>query len=160
MTTLRPNAWRWLPVFIVASFVAATPGALWPVDRWYFDLAKPSWNPPNWVFGPVWTLLYLMIGVAAWRAWRARAPMAPWAVQWALNFAWTGIFFGAHAMGLAFAEICLLWAAIAWAMATAVRHDRTAAALIVPYLAWVSFAAALNLALWSLNAANQPLTAR
>lgn len=148
---MRTHAWRWLPVFLVISFAAAAPAALWPVDRWYFGLAKPTWNPPNWVFGPVWTLLYAMIGVAAWRAWRARAPMTPWAVQWVLNVAWTGIFFGAHAMGWAFVEICALWAAIAWAMATAARHDRPAAALLVPYLAWVSFAAALNCSIWWLN---------
>jgi tryptophan-rich sensory protein len=147
----RPRAGRWFPLFLVGSFAAALPGAIWPVNGWYFGLAKPAWNPPNWLYGPVWTVLYVLIAIAAWRAWRARAPMTPWLVQWTLNAAWTGIFFGAHAMGLAFAEICLLWLAIAWTILATMRIDRPAAAMMVPYLAWVSFAGALNFAVWRLN---------
>jgi benzodiazapine receptor len=152
-----PRQFLALGGFLAASFAAAAFGSRFLPGEWYAALAKPAWNPPNWIFGPVWTLLYTMMGVAAWRVWRKagfrRAPVAMgvFALQLILNAAWSWLFFGLHRMDLAFAEILVLWAAI---LATAVsfhRHDRLAAWLLAPYLAWVSFAAVLNFTLWRLN---------
>jgi tryptophan-rich sensory protein len=157
----RAGSGRWiaLPLFVTLSMAAGAAGALWPVDAWYFEIARPSWTPPGWLFGPVWTLLYVLIGVSAWRVWRVggfrRDPvaLALFAAQWALNFAWTDLFFGLHRPGLALVEIVALLLAI---VATALRfrrHDRVAAWLLVPYAAWVAFATALNAAFWWLNRA-------
>lgn len=126
------------------------------VGTWYAALAKPSFNPPGWVFGPVWTVLYAMIAVAGWRLWRRGGPasrraLTAWYVQLVLNLAWSFLFFGGRMIGWALAEIVLLAAAIAAAIALAWRVDRMAAWLLVPYLAWVSFATLLNAALWRLN---------
>jgi len=154
-TPLR--AWLLLPLFLLFSLAAATSGALWPVDEWYFRIERPSWTPPGWLFGPVWTTLYLMIGTSAWRVWRSggfrRDPTALvlFLVQWALNFAWTGIFFGARRPDLALVEIVVLAAAIVATIVRFGRHDRIAAWLLVPYLGWVLFATALNAAFWWLN---------
>lgn len=144
--------------WILLSFSAATMGALFMPGEWYASLKKPSWNPPGWVFGPVWTALYTMMGVAAWLVWRRggfaaqRRPLTLFLVQLALNAAWTPLFFGLRQPGLAFSEIVLLWLAIA-ATLIAFRPVSSAASwLLAPYLAWVSFAAALNFALWRLNA--------
>lgn len=139
--------------------VAAIGGAVTAtsVGTWYAGLAKPSFNPPGWVFGPVWTALYLMMAFAAWRVWRARgfagarAALGAWALQLALNLGWSLLFFGARMIGAALAEIVLLLAAI---LATAFlfwRIDRLAGALLAPYAAWVAFATLLNAALWRLN---------
>jgi tryptophan-rich sensory protein len=146
--------------FVAVCFSAAAVGAALTaesVDTWYRTLAKPSWNPPDWVFGPVWTVLYLLMGVAAWLVWRrsgwrdARFALLLFAVQLLLNTVWSGLFFAARAPGLAFAEILLLWMAIAATIAAFFRHSRTAAALMVPYLAWSTFAAVLNFVIWRLN---------
>jgi tryptophan-rich sensory protein len=144
--------------WISFSMAAAAAAFLWPVDGWYASIAKPSWNPPNWIFGPVWTTLYILIGVSAWRVWRTgafgrdRTTLALFLVQWAFNFAWSGCFFGMRSPGLALIEIACLWALIAVLIARFWRHDRAAAMLLVPYLLWVSFATALNAAIWWLNA--------
>jgi tryptophan-rich sensory protein len=133
-------------------------GGLFMPDEWYASLRKPSWNPPGWIFGPVWTALYAMMAVAAWLIWRRggwgkqRRPLLLFIVQLALNALWTPLFFGLHRPGLAFAEILLLWLAIALTLAAFWREHRAAAWLLAPYLAWVSFAALLNLTLWRLNA--------
>ena len=125
--------------------------------EWYASLNKPSWNPPAWIFGPVWTLLYTMMAVAAWLVWRRggfavhRKPLACFLVQLALNAAWTPLFFGLHQPGWAFAEIVLLWLAIVATLAAFWRVHRPAAWLLVPYLAWVSFATFLNFTLWQMN---------
>jgi translocator protein len=125
------------------------------IAGWYSTLAKPSFNPPNWVFAPVWTTLYVLIAIAAWRVWRVTGltsrAMLYWFVQLALNFAWSFIFFGAHQTGLALIEIAVLWLAILMTMAAFFRIDRTAGLLFVPYLAWVSFAGFLNFSIWQLN---------
>jgi tryptophan-rich sensory protein len=126
---------------------------------WYASLAKPDWTPPTWVFGPAWTILYAMMALAAWRLWRrrhacpreSRRALALFAVQLALNLAWTPVFFGMQRPDLALAVILLLWAAIAATIVAAWKACRTAAALLVPYLAWVTFATALNMAIWRLN---------
>jgi tryptophan-rich sensory protein len=125
------------------------------VAQWYPTLIKPPFNPPNWVFGPVWTMLYIMMAVAAWRAWRKGAKLNG-ALGWFytqlfLNFLWSFLFFGAHAVGLALIEVVLLWASIAVTGFKFWKIDRTAGVLFVPYLAWVSFATLLNASLWWLN---------
>jgi translocator protein len=147
-----------LVAFIVACFIAASTGILFPPGRWYDGLAKPTWQPPKWLFAPVWTALYVMIAIAGWRVWSvagfdgARWALALYALQLVLNAAWTPIFFGLHRMGIAFAEIVLLWLAIAATMVLFFQHDPLAAYLLIPYLAWVSFASALNFTVWRLNA--------
>lgn len=144
--------------FVLLSMCAALAAFLWPVDAWYASIEKPSWNPPNWIFGPVWTTLYIVIGIAAWRLWkcgalaRDRVLATALVAQWVLNFAWSGFFFGMRAPGAALVEIACLLALIALVIARGWRQDRVAAALLVPYLAWVGFATALNAALWRLNA--------
>lgn len=143
--------------FIVACYVAAATGAFFPPDDWYRSLHRPSFAPPNWLFGPVWTVLYLMMAISAWLVWKksgfsaARTALTAFGIQLLLNGMWTALFFGLHSPGLAFAEILALWAAIAATMAMFLRHSRIAALLLAPYLAWVTFAAALNYSFWSLN---------
>jgi tryptophan-rich sensory protein len=125
------------------------------IDGWYATLAKPSFNPPNDIFGPVWTTLYVLMGVAAWRVWRHvslnNKAMLLFFVQLALNFAWSFIFFEAHAIAFALAEIVVLLFLILVTMAGFWRIDRFAGLLFVPYAAWVAFATALNAAIWQLN---------
>jgi benzodiazapine receptor len=150
-----------LAAFLLLAFAAAGLGGIATgrsVRDWYPTLAKPAWTPPAWVFGPVWTVLYALMGAAAWRVWRrhgvagALRPLALFAVQLILNAAWSWIFFGFRMPGAAFAEIVVLWAAIAATTASFWRADRPAGILFIPYLLWVTFAAALNFALWRLNA--------
>jgi tryptophan-rich sensory protein len=139
--------------------VAAVGGAVTAtsVGTWYAGLAKPSFNPPDWLFGPVWTALYLMMAVAAWRVWRARgladarAALGLWALQLALNLVWSFVFFGARMIGAALAEIVVLLLAILATLALFWRIDRAAGWLMVPYAAWVGFATLLTAALWRLN---------
>lgn len=155
------HPWLGLIAFVVACFVAAGIGG-WVtapnIPNWYADLAKPSWNPPNWVFGPVWTALYLGMAVAGWSVWRqggwagAARPLGMFGAQLALNVLWSCLFFGLHRPDLAFVEVLTLWALI---LATTVlfwRRSVTAGVLFVPYLAWVTFASVLNFAVWRLNA--------
>ncbi len=149
--------------FLLASFSAGAIGSQFGPGDWFAALNKPSWNPPGWIFGPVWSLLYTMMAVAAWRVWRVwrvwrkagfrGAPVAlgVFAFQLVLNAAWSWLFFGLHRMDLAFFEINVLWFAI---LATALafrRIDRPAAWMLVPYLAWVAFATVLNATFWRLN---------
>lgn len=127
------------------------------VSGWYAALAKPAWTPPHWVFGPVWSLLYLAMAVAAWLVWRrvgfphASSALNLFAVQLVLNVCWSAIFFGAHSPGLAFAEILLLWLAILATMVAFRPLSRAAAWLMLPCLLWVAYAAAINFAIWRLN---------
>ena len=121
-------------------------------DGWYAALAKPSFNPPNWVFAPVWTVLYVLIAIAGARTFeRGAGGSDHWLAQMALNFAWTPVFFGLHRPGLALAIILALLVAILAFIATRWRADRTAALLFVPYAAWVAFAGVLNAAIVALN---------
>lgn len=122
---------------------------------WYEGLSKPNWTPPNWLFAPVWTILYVAMAVAAWLVWRrsglAAVPMQLFLLQLLLNVAWSAVFFRFHAPGLAFLEIVALWCAI---LLTAIAFGRTAPVagwLMIPYLVWVSYATALNFAIWRLN---------
>ena len=146
-----------LIVSLAVCFAAAIPGAVFPTGQWYAQLAKPALTPPNWVFGPVWTLLYLMMAVAAWLVWsdpsppRARIPLIVFVVQLVLNAAWSCLFFGLHSIGLALADIVVLWATILATLISFWRLRKLAGALLIPYLLWVSFAGYLNIALWRLN---------
>jgi tryptophan-rich sensory protein len=149
-----------LAAFVAVCFGAAALGALVTarsVTTWYPTLNKPAFNPPDWVFGPAWTLLYLMIALAGWRVWRAGRPagarpkMTWYSVQLILNVAWSCIFFGARSIGLALVEIVLLLTVIVINVVVFWRVDRLAGWLLVPYAAWVSFASVLNFALWRLN---------
>lgn len=140
------------------TFSAAATGAFVSTSGWYAELSKPAWNPPGWVFGPVWTALYAMMAVAAWLVWQRggwraqRGPLTLYVVQWALNALWTPLFFGLQRPGLAFAELLILLAAIG-ATVVAFRRVRPAAAwLLVPYALWGIFAAILNGTIWRLNA--------
>jgi translocator protein len=146
--------------FLVLCFVVAAIGGAvtaTSVATWYAELARPDFNPPDWVFGPVWTVLYVMIAVAGWRVWLrragpgARAALVAWGVQLALNLGWSLVFFGARMIGAALAEIVVLLAAILVTLWAFWRIDRIAAALLIPYAAWTGFAAVLNFALWRLN---------
>jgi tryptophan-rich sensory protein len=149
-----------LAVFLGLCFGAAGLGAAVTtpeIDGWYAELAKPAWNPPNWIFGPVWTVLYLTMGVSAWLVWRqaglfqARVSLGLFALQLALNTLWSFLFFAWHRPDLAAIEILLLWVAILSTQAAIWRHSRPAAALLAPYLAWVTFAAALNVTIWRMQ---------
>jgi tryptophan-rich sensory protein len=128
------------------------------VGDWYAGLNKPSWTPPGAVFAPVWTALYVMMGVAAWLVWRrggltaVAVPLVLFGIQLALNVAWSAIFFGLRQPGWAFVEIVALWALILATVIAFRRISPTAGYLLLPYLAWVTFAAALNLAIWRANA--------
>ncbi len=124
---------------------------------WYAELVKPAWSPPPWLFGPVWTLLYLLMATAAWLVWREggwgrqRAALQLYGIQLVLNAAWTPVFFGLRQTGAALVLIVVLWLAIA-ATARAFGRVRPAAGwLLGPYLAWVGFAAVLNASIWWLN---------
>jgi translocator protein len=127
------------------------------VASWYPTLVKPSFNPPSWVFGPVWTALYLLMAIAAWRVWRAADPgtarrtLAVFALQLALNLGWSTAFFGLRDIGLAVLVIVALDLAVLTMVILFGRIDRIAAWLLAPYLAWIAFATVLNIAIWRLN---------
>ncbi len=149
-----------LAVAVLASFTAAGVGGLLSgnaVSAWYPGLLKPSWTPPGWLFGPVWSLLYLLMGIAAWRVWRrdgfreARLSLGLFGLQLMLNASWSGIFFGLRRPALAFVEILALWGLIGITTLLFSARDRIACGLMLPYLAWVSFAAALNGAIAWMN---------
>ena len=129
-------------------------GALNTPGVWHEELVKPGFNPPNWVFGPVWTILYIMIGFAGWRIWLQQpksTDMIIWWVQLGLNFLWSPVFFTAHRIDLALTIIVLLLLCIVLLFARSLNTDRWVALLLLPYVAWVSFAAALNGAIFMLN---------
>ena len=126
------------------------------IPTWYATLQKPAWTPPNWLFGPVWTTLYAMMAVAAWLVWRnvaspLRRPLFLFWLQLALNTLWSYHFIAWESPGPAFAEIILLWLAIAATIAAFRTYSLPAALLLLPYLGWVSFASLLNFAIWRLN---------
>lgn len=125
-----------------------------PPGEWFAALEKPSFQPPGWLFGPVWTVLYILIAVAGWRTWERRAEgpaMQVWFAQMAVNFLWSPAFFVMHMPGLALVVVLLLAVLVAAFIAFTWNRDRTAAILFMPYLAWVSFASLLNAAVWWLN---------
>lgn len=127
------------------------------ITTWYVGLEKPSWNPPNWIFGPVWTLLYVLMGIAAYLVWEQtkdssrRAALVVYGVQLALNALWSIIFFTFKQPALAFGEIVIMWIAILATIVLFWRVRPLAGALLLPYIAWVTFALVLNFAVWQLN---------
>jgi benzodiazapine receptor len=152
--------WIGLVVFIGICFGVGVLGSLATrpeVDTWYRSLNKPVWNPPGSIFGPVWTTLYVLMGIAAWLVWKregfwpAKTALILFAIQLVLNGAWSWIFFRMHRPDLAFLEILFLWIAIAATTLAFFRHSQLAGWLLTPYLAWVSFAAVLNFTIWRMN---------
>ena len=127
------------------------------VDTWYAELAKPSFTPPDHVFGPIWTVLYVLMAIAAWRVWRVadrdtrRGPLTLFALQLALTLGWTVVFFGLEKIGAALATIVVLDVGVVVTTLAFRSIDRWAGLLMVPYLAWVAFATVLNIAIWRLN---------
>lgn len=153
MAALR-GGWRALAGLLLASAVVSALGGIvtaTSVKTWYQTLVKPAFTPPNAVFAPVWTALFLTMAVAAWLAWRRGAALLPHWVQLTLNLGWSVLFFGLRRPDLALLDLAALWLAILWAMIVFWRATAVAGALMLPYLAWVSFAAALNLEVWRLN---------
>lgn len=151
----------WFVAMLVVCFGASGLGAemtFSSLGDWYPTLAKPAWTPPDGVFGPVWTLLYFLMALAAWIVWRRggwsaeRLPLGIFALQLGLNVGWSACFFGLRNPGLAAAEIVLLWLAILTTVITFWRRAPLAGGLMLPYLGWTTFAAALNFAIWRLNA--------
>ncbi len=143
--------------FVLLVAVVAGTAAIWSPDAWYAGLHKPSWNPPGWVFGPVWGVLYLAIATAGWRLWQAEASVSRtvsmwlWTAQLALNAAWTPLFFGLHQPLVALLDILLLVAVIGASFGWFRQSSQLAAWLFAPYLLWVLFATALNAAIVILN---------
>jgi tryptophan-rich sensory protein len=152
--------------FVGTSFGAAGLGSVFTaraLDTWYRKLRKPAWTPPDWVFGPVWTTLYLQMAVSGWLVYRrtgsqphvqrhlGRAALLAWCVQLVLNVGWSAAFFGRRSPAAGLITIVPLWIAIATAMVSAAKVSRLAGVLFLPYLAWSAFAAALNLKVWQLN---------
>jgi len=143
--------------WVLLCFSAAALGGFFLPGEWYAQLRKPAWNPPGWIFGPVWTALYTMMAVAAWLVWRRggfavqRVPLGLFLLQLLFNALWSPLFFGLHNPALAFAEIVLLWLALLATIVAFGKVQRGAGILLLPYLAWVSFAAVLNFTLWQLN---------
>ena len=161
---LRPRldaaAWAALAVWVLATVTAGTAvGLAWGPDAWFATLARPTWNPPSWLFAPVWFVLYVLIGIGGWLV--AREPVADpeerriawiaFAVQAVLNLVWSPLFFGLHAPGAAFAAICLLWPAVLWMTMRFGRIRPLAGYLMAPYMLWVSFALVLNGTIWLMN---------
>jgi tryptophan-rich sensory protein len=141
--------------WIAVSFLPALIGAPFTAPDWYRRLRRPGWAPPGWLFGPVWTLLYLLMAVAAWRVQaagrRSRTALSLFAVQLALNAGWTPIFFGLRRIDLALVEIVATWFAIAATLVAFARVRLGAGLLLLPYLAWVTFASVLNWSIWRRN---------
>lgn len=146
-----------LVICLAACFAVALGGGRFRPGEWYLQLAKPAWTPPNGIFGPVWTVLYASMGVAAALVWRQGGLAAAWkplilfGVQLGLNAAWSWIFFGLHRPGLAFAEIVVLWVSILGTLILFWQVRPLAGGLLLPYLLWVSFAVALNFSIWRMN---------
>jgi benzodiazapine receptor len=146
-----------LVAWIALPFLAAWFGVQFPAGDYYALLERPSWSPPAWIFGPAWTILYVSMGVAAGLVWLrhgfagARFALSLFLLQLLLNAAWSWIFFGLRAPGWALVEILCLWVAITATVGAFWRKRRAAGALLSPYLAWVTFAAALNAEIWRLN---------
>ena len=158
----RPNLPA-LALFLLLALGAGALGALFSpgfsasAAHWYAMLAKPGWLPPQKWFALVWTALYVLMAIAAWIIWRERyhrgrgAAIGAYAVQLLLNALWAPLFFGLKNIGAGLFDIVALWLALGWTMREFVRVRPAAAAILVPYFGWVTFAAAINLAVWKLN---------
>jgi translocator protein len=157
-TKPRTGAQKWLGLVVIGAAVALASivGALSAANAagQYGQLEQPAWAPPSWLFGPVWTVLYVMIAISGWLVWQRVGlgkAMGVFAAQLVLNVLWTPIFFGAEMFALAFVDIVALWVLIGLTIYQFAKVSRLAAALLVPYWAWVTFASALNYAIWQLN---------
>jgi len=143
--------------WLALSFTAAAVGGFFLPGEWYGRLQKPAWNPPGWIFGPVWTALYTIMAVAAWLVWKRggflgqRLALSLFLLQLLFNALWSPLFFGLKHPALAFVDIVLLWLALLGTVMAFWKARPLAGALLVPYLAWVTFASALNFTLWRLN---------
>jgi benzodiazapine receptor len=150
-----------LIIWLLISFTVAATGAMASIQaaQFYANMLQPAWAPPAWLFGPVWSALYLMMAVAAWSVWRkggfsaARVALSLFLLQLVLNALWSWLFFAWHLGALAFIDILIMWVFIVLTIITFKTHNKIAAWLLVPYLAWVSFAAVLNFSVWQLNPA-------
>ncbi|MEM7045580.1 MAG: TspO/MBR family protein [Pseudomonadota bacterium] len=143
-----------LAVFIILVVATASTGAIFSPGAWYDRLEKPSWTPPDWAFPVVWSVLYLMIAIAGWLVWEKAGfglAIVLWGLQLFLNGAWSWLFFGRRRMDQAFADVTLLWITIAAFVVVAWPISPLAASLFLPYLLWVSIAAALNWTVWRMN---------
>lgn len=152
---MRKHDWLALVGWVALCEGAGAVGAYFTTPNliWYSNLLRPTVAPPNWVFGPVWITLYLLMGVAAYIVWRHRYNdgLRVFGLQLALNVLWSAVFFGLRSLALGFAVIVLLWAAIIWTIIAFDRRSARAAELLLPYLGWVTFAGYLNFLLWTLN---------
>lgn len=145
--------------WLCVSYIAAAIGAVASIQAktFYSQLVQPDWAPPSWVFGPVWTILYGMMGIAAWLAWRSdnhrlqRQALALFLLQLVFNGLWSWLFFAWHLGAMAFIDILVLWSLIVATILSFWRVRPIAASLLLPYLLWVSFAAVLNYSIWQLN---------
>ena len=153
----KANSKLALAGWIIFCFAASATAVFVSTNGWYANLQKPVWNPPAWVFAPVWSTLYLLMAVAAWLVWReggwamqSRA-LTLFVIQWVLNVLWTPLFFGQHLIGLAALEILALVAVLVATIVLFNRVKKAASLLLLPYLAWISFAAFLNFTIWRLN---------
>lgn len=148
-------AWIGICYLIAWTGALVSPGIA-PAD-WYNSLAKPAWNPPAWIFGPVWTLLYTLMGIAAWNIWRqfgfdrAKSALALFLIQLFLNGLWSQLFFGLQSPGWAFAEILVLLFFIVLTAISFFYKSKLSGWLMIPYILWVSFATVLNGTIWLLN---------
>lgn len=147
-----------LLVWGAVTAAAALFGSQFQAGPWYDEIAKPPWTPPSATFGIVWPILYVLMAVAAWMVWKtsgfrgATAALSLYLVQLVLNAAWPWLFFGEQMFGLAFGEIVVLWFAILATIVLFWRHNKWAGMMLLPYIAWVTFASALNFSIWQLNA--------
>jgi tryptophan-rich sensory protein len=158
----KPKRILSLLIFVVIVGMVEFTGSFFtiqPAINWYPELAKPFFSPPGWLFAPVWTVLYLLIALSGWLVWAKReekknaadSALTIYAIQLFLNAAWSYLFFGLKSPAMGLIEIAVLWAAIAWNMASFHKISKPASYLLVPYILWVSFAAILNFAVWQLN---------
>jgi tryptophan-rich sensory protein len=148
--------WITLAALLAATFGAASTGAVFQPGPWYRTLRKPGWTPPDWLFPIAWTALYIAMAIAAWRvaysgAELAIPAMALWSWQIVLNALWSPIFFGLRRLGAGLVALCFLWVAVVLTTLAFFAIDRTAGLLMAPYVVWVSYAGALNFALWRMN---------
>lgn len=156
----KKNNWLALIIAIIIPLAIGGTAALFTVPNiqgWYQELIKPSFNPPNWIFAPVWNTLYILMGIASYLVWRERKlknvtpALSLYFIQLVLNFFWSLIFFELHQPGYAFVEVLILWLFIFSTIISFSRINKAAAWLLVPYISWVSFASLLNYEIWRLN---------
>lgn len=157
MTSNRSKDLLGLAFWVALTFSVAALASQFEPGEWYTNIAKPTWTPPGWVFGPVWSILYLSMGVSAWLIWRQRhktkvyRPLAFYIAQLAINGIWSWLFFGRQWIGLALIDLVALVILVAITVVMFLRVHRTAGLLLLPYLLWISFASALNFQIWRMN---------